>query len=105
MTTDTFAKQVVVAGPGFTVGGMAKGAAMLAPHMVSPGAAAHPGHHAGRAHHRRRRRARPSCSDALADAVARSFNQLIDRRGHLDQRHRHRAGQRPQRRWPRPRAS
>jgi glutamate N-acetyltransferase/amino-acid N-acetyltransferase len=35
LTTDTVAKEVVVAGPGFTVGGMAKGAAMLAPHMAT----------------------------------------------------------------------
>ena len=35
MTTDTFAKQVLVAGPGFSVGGMAKGAAMLAPRMAT----------------------------------------------------------------------
>ncbi len=34
-TTDTFAKQVLVTGPGFTVGGMAKGAAMLAPNMAT----------------------------------------------------------------------
>lgn len=36
MTTDTIRKEIVVAGPGFTVGGMAKGAAMLAPQMVPP---------------------------------------------------------------------
>ena len=35
MTTDTRDKQVVVAGDGFTVGGMAKGAAMLAPNMAT----------------------------------------------------------------------
>ncbi len=34
-TTDTFAKQVVVERLGFTVGGMAKGAAMLAPNMAT----------------------------------------------------------------------
>src|SRR5260221_2849426 len=34
-TTDTHAKQVLVAGDGFTVGGMAKGAAMLAPSMAT----------------------------------------------------------------------
>jgi glutamate N-acetyltransferase / amino-acid N-acetyltransferase len=34
-TTDTVAKQVTVAGEGFTVGGMAKGAAMLAPDMAT----------------------------------------------------------------------
>ena len=32
-TTDTVRKEVAVAGPGFTVGGMAKGAAMLQPNM------------------------------------------------------------------------
>jgi glutamate N-acetyltransferase/amino-acid N-acetyltransferase len=35
MTTDTHAKQVVVQGDGFTVGGMAKGAAMLSPKMAT----------------------------------------------------------------------
>lgn len=35
MTTDTHAKQVVVRGDGFTVGGMAKGAAMLSPNMAT----------------------------------------------------------------------
>jgi glutamate N-acetyltransferase / amino-acid N-acetyltransferase len=35
MTTDTHAKQVVVQGDGFTVGGMAKGAAMLSPDMAT----------------------------------------------------------------------
>jgi glutamate N-acetyltransferase/amino-acid N-acetyltransferase len=35
MTTDTVPKEAVVAGPGFTVGGMAKGAAMLAPNMAT----------------------------------------------------------------------
>ena len=34
-TTDTFAKEVVVRRSGFTVGGMAKGAAMLAPNMAT----------------------------------------------------------------------
>ena len=34
-TTDTVVKEVVVRGPGFTVGGMAKGAAMLAPDMAT----------------------------------------------------------------------
>lgn len=34
-TTDTVAKQVVVAGGGFTIGGMAKGAAMLAPDVAT----------------------------------------------------------------------
>ncbi len=35
MTTDTVAKEVLVARPGFRVGGMAKGAAMLAPNMAT----------------------------------------------------------------------
>jgi glutamate N-acetyltransferase/amino-acid N-acetyltransferase len=35
LTTDTHAKEVVVRGDGFTVGGMAKGAAMLAPNMAT----------------------------------------------------------------------
>ena len=35
MTTDTHPKQVVVQGDGFTVGGMAKGAAMLSPNMAT----------------------------------------------------------------------
>jgi glutamate N-acetyltransferase / amino-acid N-acetyltransferase len=35
MTTDTVPKEVVVRGPGFTVGAMAKGAAMLAPDMAT----------------------------------------------------------------------
>ncbi len=35
MTTDTVAKEALVLRPGFTVGGMAKGAAMLAPNMAT----------------------------------------------------------------------
>ena len=35
LTTDTFRKECVVGGPGFVVGGMAKGAAMLAPNMAT----------------------------------------------------------------------
>jgi len=35
MTTDTVPKEVVVRAPGFSVGGMAKGAAMLAPDMAT----------------------------------------------------------------------
>ncbi|MBV8162379.1 MAG: bifunctional glutamate N-acetyltransferase/amino-acid acetyltransferase ArgJ [Acidimicrobiia bacterium] len=34
-TTDTVRKEALVEGPGFTVGGMAKGAAMLAPNMAT----------------------------------------------------------------------
>lgn len=35
MTTDTFAKEVRIEGDGFSIGGMAKGAAMLAPDMAT----------------------------------------------------------------------
>ena len=35
MTTDTVPKQVVAPGDGWTIGGMAKGAAMLAPNMAT----------------------------------------------------------------------
>src|SRR5699024_2893553 len=35
MTTDTVEKQVVVEGPGWSVGGMAKGAGMLAPALAT----------------------------------------------------------------------
>jgi glutamate N-acetyltransferase/amino-acid N-acetyltransferase len=35
MTTDSVTKQVVVAGPGWSVGGMAKGAGMLAPQLAT----------------------------------------------------------------------
>ena len=35
MTTDTVAKQIVIDGGGFVVGGMAKGAAMLSPNMAT----------------------------------------------------------------------
>lgn len=35
MTTDTVSKQVLITGDGFTVGGMAKGAAMLEPNMAT----------------------------------------------------------------------
>ena len=35
MTTDTVPKEALVVRPGFTVGGMAKGAAMLAPNMAT----------------------------------------------------------------------
>ncbi len=35
LTTDTHAKQVVVAGEGFSVGGMVKGAGMIAPNMAT----------------------------------------------------------------------
>jgi glutamate N-acetyltransferase/amino-acid N-acetyltransferase len=75
MTTDTHPKQVVVKNvksvkrvnsPGFTVGGMAKGAAMLAPNMatmlavLTTDAVADP----------------PILKRALSEAVRRSFNEL-----------------------------
>ncbi|MEX2659469.1 MAG: bifunctional glutamate N-acetyltransferase/amino-acid acetyltransferase ArgJ [Acidimicrobiales bacterium] len=66
MTTDTARKEVVVAGEGFTVGGMAKGAAMLAPNMatmlavLTTDAAATP----------------EQLQEALSDAMATSFNAL-----------------------------
>jgi glutamate N-acetyltransferase/amino-acid N-acetyltransferase len=67
LTTDTFAKQVVVEGEGFVVGGMAKGAAMLAPDMatmlavLTTDAAVTP----------------ELLSGALAEAVGPSFNSLL----------------------------
>lgn len=66
MTTDTVAKEVVVDGEGFTVGGIAKGAAMLAPNMatmlavLTTDAAASPG----------------ALYDALAAGVDQSFNRM-----------------------------
>lgn len=36
LTTDTGSKETLITGPGFSVGGMAKGAAMLAPAMAGP---------------------------------------------------------------------
>ena len=70
MTTDTVAKEVVVAGAGFTVGGMAKGAAMLAPNMATD---------ARRAHHRRRRPTPDACcSGVLREPPStRSFNVMM----------------------------
>ena len=66
MTTDTVRKETVVVGDGFTVGGMAKGAAMLAPDMatmlavLTTDAACEPG----------------PLHAALSRAVAQSFNRL-----------------------------
>lgn len=66
MTTDTVRKEVVVVGDGFTVGAMAKGAAMLAPDMatmlavLTTDAASDP----------------PVLAGALGRAVSRSFNRL-----------------------------
>ena len=87
MTTDTVPKEVVVAGDGFTVGGMAKGAAMLAPNMATMLAALHDrccrrrGHPAGGAPGGRRR------------LVQHDHGRWL----HLDQRHRAGAGQRVRR--------
>jgi glutamate N-acetyltransferase/amino-acid N-acetyltransferase len=66
MTTDTHPKQVQVPAQGFTVGGMAKGAAMLAPNMATMLAVLTTDAIAEPATLRR----------ALRSAVARSFNQL-----------------------------
>jgi glutamate N-acetyltransferase/amino-acid N-acetyltransferase len=66
LTTDTHAKEVVVRSGGFTVGGMAKGAAMLAPNMatmlavLTTDAAVEPG----------------PLQELLRIAVAQSFNTL-----------------------------
>jgi len=66
MTTDTRSKQIVVPGRGFTVGGMAKGAAMLAPNMatmlavLTTDATVDPA----------------TLQRSLSDAVSRSFNQM-----------------------------
>jgi glutamate N-acetyltransferase/amino-acid N-acetyltransferase len=66
MTTDTVPKEVTVQGAGFTVGGMAKGAAMLAPNMatmlavLTTDARCEPG----------------GLSDALRSAVATTFNRM-----------------------------
>jgi glutamate N-acetyltransferase/amino-acid N-acetyltransferase len=67
MTTDTVPKQALVAGDGFTVGGMAKGAAMLAPNMatmlavLTTDAAVEP----------------DDLQFALSSAVAGSFNRIV----------------------------
>jgi glutamate N-acetyltransferase / amino-acid N-acetyltransferase len=66
MTTDTRSKQVVVPGRGFTVGGMAKGAAMLAPNMATMLAVLTTDAIVEPATLRR----------ALRDAVSRSFNHM-----------------------------
>ena len=77
-------------GGGFTVGGMAKGAAH---------AGAEHGHHAGRAHHRRRVRA-PGAGRRAARRRGRDVQPADRRRLHVDQRHGARAGQRPRRDVP-----
>ncbi len=66
MTTDTVAKEVTVAGDGFTIGGMAKGAAMLAPNMATMLAVLTTDAEVDPA----------ALQRALADAVADSFNAL-----------------------------
>jgi glutamate N-acetyltransferase/amino-acid N-acetyltransferase len=66
MTTDTHAKEVVVTGAGFTVGGMAKGAAMLAPNMATMLAVLTTDAEVEPA----------ALREALRSAVAASFNQL-----------------------------
>ena len=66
-TTDTVSKQTVVAGAGWSVGGMAKGAGMLA-----PGA----GHDAVRPHDRRGRRAQPTLDRALRAATRVTFDRV-----------------------------
>ena len=87
MTTDTVPKEVVVSGDGFTVGGMAKGAAMLAPNMATmlalctTDAAVDP--------------------STLHEALQRGGGHLLQRhhgrRLHVDQRHGARAGERARR--------
>jgi glutamate N-acetyltransferase/amino-acid N-acetyltransferase len=66
LTTDTRPRQAVVRGPGFTVGGMAKGAAMLSPHMATMLAVLTTDAQASPA----------ELSAALRAAVAHSFNDL-----------------------------
>ena len=66
MTTDTVCKEVTVHGAGFTVGGMAKGAAMLAPNMATMLAVLTTD-----------ARCDPEgLSDALRNAVATTFNRM-----------------------------
>lgn len=66
MTTDTVPKEVVVEGQGFTVGGMAKGAAMLAPNMATMLAVCTTDATVGA----------PTLQKALQEAVAASFNTI-----------------------------
>jgi len=66
LTTDTHPKQVVVRAGGFTVGGMAKGAAMLAPNMATMLALLTTDAQV----------AHPVLQEALAEAVSASFNTL-----------------------------
>jgi glutamate N-acetyltransferase/amino-acid N-acetyltransferase len=74
-TTDTVAKQAGVAGDGFTVGAMAKGAAMLAPQLAAAGAPPWPPHATMLAVLTTDAAAEPrTLRAALADACAASFN-------------------------------
>jgi glutamate N-acetyltransferase / amino-acid N-acetyltransferase len=74
-TTDTVAKQAGVAGDGFTVGAMAKGAAMLAPQLAAAGAPPRPPHATMLAVLTTDAAAEPrTLRAALADACAASFN-------------------------------
>jgi len=66
MTTDTAPKEVVVVGDGFRVGGMAKGAAMLAPNMATMLALCTTDAAVDA----------PTLHQALAEAVAASFNTI-----------------------------
>ncbi len=66
MTTDTVSKEVLVGGDGFSVGGMAKGAAMLAPNMATMLALCTTDAAVDA----------PTLHEALAAAVAASFNSI-----------------------------
>ncbi len=66
LTTDTHRKQVLVSGNGFSVGGMAKGAAMLAPNMATMLAVLTTDAEIAPA----------ALAGALSDAVAHSFNAM-----------------------------
>jgi len=74
MTTDTLRKEVRIDGAGFVVGGMAKGAAMLSPRMVLPGAPPHATMLAVLTTDARC--APPDLAAALAGAVDSSFNRM-----------------------------
>jgi glutamate N-acetyltransferase/amino-acid N-acetyltransferase len=67
MTTDTVAKEAVVMRPGFAVGGMAKGAAMLAPNMATMLAVVTTDAAIGA----------PALDRALRHAVGQSFNRVV----------------------------
>ena len=88
MTTDTKPKEAVATIGAATVGGMAKGAAMLSPAMATMLAVVTTDAAIDRA----------ALQRALARAVAESFDCLDCRRGTLHQRHRARARERSRRR-------